>query len=152
MTGRELTADQIIHKTIRINAPASNVWDTLTNPVLINRWMLDGETGIDIISEWKPGSSIIFRGDLHGLDFENKGTILQYEPGKVFEYNFWSSLSQNADIPENYSVIRFELTPAGDTTTLAFTQTGFVTETIYQHFNFYWNTALDLIRKLNENL
>ena len=143
-----MLADQIIHKTIHINARVSNVWASLTTPVLINRWMLD--TPINIISEWKPGSSIIFRGDLHGLDFENKGTILQYEPGKIFEYNFWSSLSQNADMPENYSVIRFELTQAGDTTTLAFTQTGFVTETIYQHFNFYWNTALDLIRKLNE--
>jgi len=139
----------IIAKTLAINASPSKVWSALTDPALMKQWITDAE--IDIISTWKTGSPIIYRGDLHGISFENKATILQFEAETIFEYTFWSSLSEQPDRAENYSVITFNLTPSGTHTTLAFTQTGFGTEVIYNHFNFYWNTALHLIKKLCED-
>lgn len=148
MTDREIVQDKIISKTLDINAPASKVWGTLTNPELMVQWMTDAE--MNITSEWKVGSPIVFRGNLHGIDYENKGTILQFEPEKILEYNYWSSLSQQADEPENYAVITFRLSATDDKTTLAFTQSNFLAETTYKHFNFYWNTALELMKRLNE--
>jgi uncharacterized protein YndB with AHSA1/START domain len=138
-----------IRKTIHIKAPALKVWATLTEPALMKQWVIDSD--VDIISEWKTGSPLIIRGNLHGLPFDTRGTILQFEPGQLLQYTQWSTLSEIEDVPENYSMITFSLSPEGGGTTLAFTQNGFATEVIYQHLNFYWNTALDLIRRLNEN-
>jgi uncharacterized protein YndB with AHSA1/START domain len=145
---REVAPDKIISKTIVINTPASKVWAAITAPEIMRVWMTDAE--MNIYSDWKTGGAIVFRGDLHGIPYENKGTILQFEPEKVFEYSYWSSLSQQADIPENYSLITFRLTPGDRATTLNFTQSNFLAETTYRHFLFYWNTALELMKKLVE--
>jgi hypothetical protein len=105
---------------------------------------------MDIVSEFRTGSPILIRGNLHGIPYENKGTILQFEPASVLKYNYWSSLSQHEDIPENYSLITFRLMSSEGVTTLVFTQTNFTEDVIFKHFNFYWNTALQLLRKLSE--
>ncbi|MGZ4034030.1 MAG: SRPBCC family protein [Bacteroidia bacterium] len=138
----------VVNKTITIDATVAIVWKTLTDPELIRRWMSDYE--INIISEWKVGSSIISKGDLHGINFENKGIILQFEPEKIFEYTFWSTLSEQADIPENYSVITFRLSPTGNKTTLIFMQKNFIAETTFKHSDFYWRVTLETIKKLIE--
>ena len=138
----------IINKTININAPASRVWEALTTPSIMKRWMTDAE--MDIISDFRTGSAIVITGNLHGIPYENKGTILQFEPSSVLKYNYWSSLSQHEDVPENYSLITFRLMSAEGATTLVFTQTNFTEDVIFKHFNFYWNTALQLLRKLSE--
>jgi uncharacterized protein YndB with AHSA1/START domain len=138
----------VINKTVTINAPVSTVWDSLTNPDLIKRWMSD--TAIHVISDWKTGSPIIFRGNLHWIDFENRGVIQAFEPGKTFQYTSWSSLSELPDSPENYSVFRFELTPVEDKTMVQLTISRFATEIIYKHLNFYWTVALELLKKACE--
>jgi hypothetical protein len=65
--------------------------------------MSDFEMGI--ITSWEVSSPIIISGDLHGIPFRNKGTVLQLEPEKQLQYTYWSTLSEQADIPENYSII-----------------------------------------------
>lgn len=149
MTGEEIAADKTMIKTIHINAPASKVWSILTTPESMKLWMSDSE--ITILSDWKAGSPILFAGDLHGIPFENKGVIMQIEPEAVFQYTFWSSLSQHPDTPENYALITFRLIPAENGTTLKLTQSNFVTQTIYHHFNFYWTIALEVMKKLIES-
>jgi len=148
MENKEIAPDQIISKTIHINAPASKVWAALTEPDILKSWMTEWE--MDIISSWQPGTPLFIRGNLHGIPYENKGTILQAEPGSVLQYTYWSSLSQHADIPENYSLITFQLSSSGNTTILTFTQSNFQTDIIYKHFNYYWNTALELMKKVSE--
>ncbi|MGN6417046.1 MAG: SRPBCC family protein [Pseudobacter sp.] len=138
----------IINKTININAPASRVWEALTTPAIMKRWMTDAE--MDITSDWRTGSAIVISGNLHGIPYENKGTILRFEPYSVLKYNCWSSLSQHDDVPENYSLITFRLMASEGITTLVFTQTNFTEDVIFKHFNFYWNTALQLLRRLSE--
>lgn len=148
MNNTEITTAQSITKTVNINASTEKVWNTLTNPELMKLWMSDSE--IDIVSEWKVGSSIIISGNLHGIKYENKGTIQQLEQERVFEYSYWSKLSRRPDKPENYSYVKFELTPSANTTILKLTQKGLATEATYNHSNYYWNTVLSLIKKLNE--
>ncbi len=110
------------------------------------------DSPIDVISDWQVGSSIIFRGDLHWTSFENKGTIRQFDPEKVFQYNYWSSLSNLPDIPENYTEVRFVLTPIEDKTTVILTLNNFPDEIIYKHVNFYWNVTLGILKKWCEQL
>ena len=114
----------------------------------MKKWI--SETDIQIITDWKVGSPIIMRGNLHGVKFENKGMILQFEPERILEYNHLSSLSRLPDKPENYAVIEFRLAPIKDQTTQTLTLSNFPTESIYKHLAFYWNVTLEIIKRMIE--
>ena len=94
---------------------------------------------------------MIFKGTWHNRAYEDKGTIIAFEPERLFRYTFWSHLSQIPDVPENYSVVEFRLAPEGDRTELTLTQNNFVSDTIYRHSNYYWTLTLDRLKKTIEN-
>ena len=142
---------QRIDKTIIMEATPSVVWHTLTDPDLMKQWMSEPEIGIEIITDWKVGSPIIIKG-FHHIKFENKGAVLQFEPGKVLRYNYLSSLSRLPDIPENYSIIEFKLAPLEHHTSLTLTISNFPTEIIFKHIDFYWRTTIVLLKKFIEKL
>jgi uncharacterized protein YndB with AHSA1/START domain len=138
-----------IEKTVLINSAASTVWKTLTEPELIKQWMGDPETEIDIQTNWQVNSPIVISG-FHHLKFENKGTVLQFEPNQALKYNFLSSLSRLPDIAESYTTIGFSLSPTNNQTALTLLITNFPTETIFRHLDFYWRTTIELIKQLAE--
>ncbi|WP_242696522.1 SRPBCC family protein [Longitalea luteola] len=141
-----------INNTVTINAPASIVWTTITQPHLMKQWMGDASMQLDIRTSWAINSAIIIAG-FHHLPFENKGTVLQFEPGKRLQYSHLSSLSRLPDEPHNYSIVTFELNAANNATMLTLTIDNFPTETIYRHLAFYWQTTIVLIKKfIEENL
>ena len=142
------TNGNIVSKTVHINAPTSVVWETLTNPELMKKWM--SETEINILTDWRVGNPFVIRGHLHRVKFENKGTVLQFEPEKLLQYSHLSSLSRLTDTPENYSIIEFRLSPIHNQTTLTLTASNFPTETIYKHFRFYWNVTLEILKRMIE--
>jgi uncharacterized protein YndB with AHSA1/START domain len=136
------------NKTVHINAPTSKVWETLTNPELMKKWMF--ETEINIITDWQVGSPIAIRGDLHGMNFENTGTVLQFERETLLQYSHLSSLSRLPDKPENHSLLEFRLTPVENQTVLTLTLSNFPTESIYKHLAFYWNVTLEILKRTIE--
>jgi hypothetical protein len=140
--------NKIIHKVITINAPTIKVWNTLTNPDIIKEWISEEETSI--ISDWEVGSPLIFKAKWHGVMYENKGVILQFEPEKVFKYNYWSVFSRLPDSPENYSIIEQKLIPKENQTEIELKVSNLLNEAIYGHWNFYWAMTLDIIKKLIE--
>jgi uncharacterized protein YndB with AHSA1/START domain len=142
------TNRKIVHRTITINAPSAMVWAALTNPALMQQWM--AETAIDIITDWQVGKPIMIGGDLHGIKFENRGTVLQFEPEQLLQYTHLSSLSELPDAPENYSIFEFKIAPIENQTTLTLTLHNFPTEAIYKHLAFYWTVALAIIKKMLE--
>ena len=52
-----------VEKTIEINAPASKVWDALTNPESTSEWATEfsGGAKFHIESDWKPGSPVLWK-------------------------------------------------------------------------------------------
>ena len=142
--------DHIVSKTVRINAPTTVVWEAVTNPELMKKWMADSETEIKIITDWKVDSPMTIRGRLHRVKFENKGTLLTFEPEKILRYSHLSSLSRLPDEPESYTILEFNLASINSQTELTFTASNFPTETIYKHFAFYWNVTLELLKKMIE--
>ena len=141
-----MSTDKILTKTISINATTSKVWDALTNPDIIKLWLF----GTNVISDWKVGSPVLFTGNWQGTGYADKGTILKFDIGKVFQYNYWSGFSGLTDSPENYSVIRFELTPKDNGTMLTLTQSNFPTEAMYEHTDKNWDATLELMKKIIE--
>ena len=140
---------QPFSKSILIQAPVSKVWKALTDVSLIKKWILEEE--INIKTDWKIGSAILIEGSAHWVYFENKGTVLQFEPGKILRYTHLSSLSRLPDEPGNYSEIEFKLSAMSDQTDLTLSLSNFPTRSIYQHLLFYWNTTLGIIKKFIEN-
>jgi uncharacterized protein YndB with AHSA1/START domain len=142
------TGDKIAEKTVQIDAPALRVWEAMTNPHLMQKWM--AETDIDIFTDWKVGNPIIIQGKLHRIKFQNKGTVLQFEPGRILRYSHLSSLSRLADEPQNYSIFEFLLVPMSEQTNLTLTLHNFPTESILKHLVFYWNVTLEILKKAVE--
>ena len=145
-----MTRDQLIYLEVSINASTENVWATLTQPGLIQKWMLD--TPVEIHTQWHEGGKLHERGDLHGIPFENMGEIILFNPGVALRYTHWSTLSFTADAPQNYSTLQFELEGTNNNTHLTLTISNLVTFEIFKHLQFYWRTALHLLKDAAESL
>jgi uncharacterized protein YndB with AHSA1/START domain len=139
-----------IEKRILIHASPSEIWDYLTVPALMKEWMGDEEMEIDLISDWKVGGSFVIKG-FHHVQFENRGTILQFDPGSVFRFEYLSSMSDLEDEARNYTTISFYLTPKKGGTELRIEASSFPTFEIYKHLEFYWNGTLKIIKRRIEN-
>lgn len=135
--------DLRVELEIETTATPRDVWDALVNPAKIKQYLF----GTDAISEWKKGASLRFTGSYEGSQYEDKGTILQFEKEKLFEYNYWSSFSPLQDAPENYAVITFSLKPAEGGTNLHLVHRGFAGEEQRRHSEENWAKVLqDLVR------
>lgn len=146
-----MNSEKVIGRTIRINAAPTAVWEALTTEKHIRKWISDDDT--EIVSDWKTGSRIVYRGSIHGLKYEDKGFVLNAVPCRLLEYSYWSEISELADEPQNYMQIRFELLPAGaGATQLTLRQHNFANEVIYAHWNFYWIATLQIFKRLAEQL
>jgi uncharacterized protein YndB with AHSA1/START domain len=111
---------QRIEENVIINATRSAVWDALTDPDSIRQWMGEPEMHIEVITDWKVGEPILIAG-FHHVSFQNKGTILRFDPEQVLRYTHLSSVSLLPDEPQNYSIIEFELASAGTRTAVTLT-------------------------------
>lgn len=138
-----------IHQAILIDADCARVWQLLTDPLQMQRWLSDD--GMKIISSLAPGQPITFSGLLHNRPYEARGTVLEFEPRKKFAYTFWTSLSEIADSPGNYSVFEFMLQCRENMTELSFAGRHFATEAIYAHHRFYWRVTLHILKQLAES-
>jgi uncharacterized protein YndB with AHSA1/START domain len=138
-----------IESTVTINAPPTAVWSALARPDLMKQWMGEPEMQIEVITDWKVGGPIVVKG-FHHTQFDNKGTVLRFEPDSVLRYSHLSSLSRLPDRPENYSVMEFRVEPSGDQTLLTLVVSNFPTETIFKHLEFYWNVTIGIMKKFIE--
>ena len=137
----------IAKATININVPTSKVWDALTKPDLIKQYMF----GTQVTTDWKVGSPITYKGEWNGKAYEDKGKVLQVEPGKLLVSTFWSSLSGLTDIPENYKTVSYELSAEGRGTNLTITQDNNDSQEEANHSEQNWKMVLEGIKKLLEN-
>ena len=132
--------------TTTINAPTSKVWQALVNPEIIKQYLFNTE----VISDWKAGSPITYKGEWEGNPFEDKGEILEIEPEKVLKSTHWSPLSGTSDSPENYHTVTYTLSEKGDSTEVTITQDNNASEDEKAHSEKNWNTVLDGMKKLLE--
>lgn len=139
-----------IKNTVVINALATDVWKALTQPFLMKQWMGEAEMNLHIQTSWAVNTPITISG-FHHLPFVSKGIILEFDEEKVLSYSHNSSLSRLPDEPQNYSVIKFNLSPADTQTSVTLTISNFPTETIYKHLEFYWRSTIVLLKKFIEN-
>jgi uncharacterized protein YndB with AHSA1/START domain len=136
----------VARATIAIDAPTSKVWDALTQPQLIKQYLF----GTQVTTDWQKGSSITYQGVWEGKAYQDKGKILQIEPGKLLVSTFWSMLSGLPDLPENYKTVRYELSTEGSGTRLTITQDNNASQEEADHSAQNWQMVLGGIKKLLE--
>ena len=139
--------DLTLKNEILISAPKSKIWDALTNPEQIKKYLFGTKTECD----WKKGSRLTFSGEYEGQKYEDHGTILEIEKEKFIQYDYWSSFSGVPDVAENYSTITYELKPRDNAILLSLTQQGFVSQQSYEHSEKNWSIVLEEIKKIAES-
>lgn len=138
--------DLIAKVSTTINAPAQKVWDALTDPEVIRQYMF----GTNVISDWKQGSPIVWKGEWQGKKYEDRGVILKLEPERLIQYSHFSPLSGKPDLPENYHTVTIELVSHGVETAVSLSQDNNETEQAREHSEENWKTMLASLKKLLE--
>jgi uncharacterized protein YndB with AHSA1/START domain len=136
----------VARQSIVIDAPAAKVWSALVSPEIIKQYMF----GTNAISDWKVGSSIVFKGEFQGKKYEDKGEILKLEPERLLQYTHFSPLSGREDKPENYHTVTFEVSPEGSRTRLSLSQDNNANDKELEHSEKNWGTMLATLKKLLE--
>ena len=130
-----------------INATADKVWNALTNPETIQKYMF----GTTVVSDWKEGSKIIWKGEWEGKSYEDKGKILLLEDQKKLQYSHYSPLSGLHDNPENYHIVTIDLVKKdNEKTMVTLTQDNNPDEKTKDHSEKNWKMMLTSLKKLLE--
>ena len=140
----------IVTDSILINTNVSRVWKAIISSEWTRKFMF----GCDVISDWKPGSSIEF------IDMKKdrnlvlvKGSIVSIEPKRVLQYTVFGPTMGLKDEPSNYTTVTYKLTPEDNHTIVSVTQGDFAQiedgEERYKHTVNGWGFTL---KKLKEEL
>ncbi len=132
--------------SISINASANKVWQALVTPEDIRQYMF----GTTVVSDWREGSPITWQGEWQGKPYQDKGVILQIEPGRKIRYSHFSPLSGQQDLPENYHTVTVELSEDGNQTWVMLAQDHNATEEERLHSQHNWEGLLAALKKYLE--
>ncbi len=132
--------------SISINASANKVWQALVNPEDIRQYMF----GTTVVTDWREGSPITWQGEWQGKPYQDKGVILQIEPGRKIRYSHFSPLSGQQDLPENYHTVTVELSEDGNQTWVMLAQDHNATEEERLHSQQNWEGMLAALKKYLE--
>lgn len=138
--------DLIARATIAIDSPRVQVWKALVTPADIRQYMF----GTDVASDWKVGSSIVWKGEWQGSLFEDKGVILQSDPERVLQYSHFSPLSGLPDEPDSYHVVTIELSSEGTKTRISLSQDNNSSEQAREHSERNWAMMLTALKEFLE--
>jgi len=137
----------IARAEVRIYATASRVWDALVNPEIIKRYMFDTTT----VSDWNEGSSITWKGEWQGKQYEDRGVILRLEPKRLIRYSHFSPLSGLPDIPEHYHTITIVVSDENGYTQVSLSQDNNPTAQARDHSKKNWEMVLAGLKKVVES-
>jgi uncharacterized protein YndB with AHSA1/START domain len=136
----------IAKASIDVQAPAPKVWDALVNPDLIAKYMF----GARVVSDWKEGSSIVWKGEWKGKPYEDKGKILKFQPNELLAYTHYSPLGGTPDLPENYHTVSVTLAESSGRTKLTLEQDNNPNDEARQHSEQNWKMMLEGLKKVVE--
>lgn len=139
-------ANHVATATVEIDAPPARVWTALTDPAEIEKYMF----GSHVVTDWKPGSPIVWEGEYEGKRYEDKGEIVEIKPARRLKVTHFSPLSGQEDVPENYHTLTYELEAAGPVTRVALSQDNNPTAEAAEHSKANWEKMLFGLKEVVE--
>ncbi len=106
--------------------------------------------GANVVTDWKVGGPIAWKGEWQGKAYEDKGVILTVEPGHVLQYSHYSPLSGLPDAPAYYHIVTVELSSEGARTIVSLSQNNNPTEHAREHSKKNWEMMLAGLKTLVE--
>jgi uncharacterized protein YndB with AHSA1/START domain len=149
-----MSKEMIVKNEIQIGAPATAVWDALTNPVQTQKYM----HGCALDSDWQEGSPLLWKAVYEGKEMVFvKGNIVRIKPNTFLAYTTMDAMNPELqDIPENYLTVTYDLSEADGKTNLIVTQGDYTNvpngEKKYNDAIAAggWSSILDEIKKIAE--
>jgi uncharacterized protein YndB with AHSA1/START domain len=135
-------AGHVAHAEVEISASRQQVWDALTSPAAIARFMF----GAQVDTDWAEGSRITWTGEYDGKPFQDKGEIVEVTEPSRLRMTHYSPLSGADDVPENYHALDYQLTDEGDRTRVTLDQDGNDSEEQAEQFASNWKAMLDQLK------
>jgi uncharacterized protein YndB with AHSA1/START domain len=135
-------ATHVAHAEVDVSASPQQVWDALTDPQAISRFMF----GAKVDTDWKEGSPITWSGEFEGKPFQDKGEILEVVEGERLRMTHFSPLTGQDDVPENYHTLDYRLSDAGDSTHVTLDQDGNDSAEQAAQFSSNWQMMLDQLK------
>jgi uncharacterized protein YndB with AHSA1/START domain len=136
----------IARASVTIASTNGAVWSALLNPEAIKQYMF----GAIVRTDWVKGSPISWKGEWKGKPYEDKGVVLEIEPGRELRYSHFSPLAGLPDKPENYHEVKIELSGVGASTTVSLAQDGNATDEARAHSAKNWMSMLEGLKKFVE--
>jgi uncharacterized protein YndB with AHSA1/START domain len=138
--------DHVAHAETEISASPQQVWDAMTDPEAISRFMF----GSKVETDWEEGSPITWSGEYDGRPFQDKGEILEVVENQRLRMTHFSPLSGEDDVPENYHTLDYRLEDRGASTRLTLDQDGNDSAEQAEQFAGNWQMMLDQLKKYVE--
>lgn len=132
--------------TTVIQAPRQTVWDALTRPELVREYFF----GTNLVTDWSIGSPVYFRGEWEGKPYEDRGTVLVFDPPRTLSFDYWSAFSGTEDRPELRQLVRYDLEEAGGGVRVTVRQSKVETEQAADRSSKNWQSVLDGMKALVE--
>jgi uncharacterized protein YndB with AHSA1/START domain len=132
--------------SISINAPTNRVWAVLTDHNSIEEFMF----GTDVVTDWTVGGPIVWRGMWEGAAYEDKGTVLTFEPGQRLVVTHFSPLSRAEDKPENYHTLAWTLESEAGRTYLTLSQDNNASAEEAAHSKGMWDAVVTGVKGIAE--
>ncbi|HEX3295319.1 MAG TPA: SRPBCC family protein [Nocardioides sp.] len=138
--------DHVAHAETEISASPQQVWDAMTDPEAISRFMF----GSKVETDWEEGSPITWSGEYDGRPFQDKGEILEVVENQRLRMTHFSPLSGKDDVPENHHTLDYRLEDRGASTRLTLDQDGNDSAEQAEQFAGNWQMMLDQLKKYVE--
>jgi uncharacterized protein YndB with AHSA1/START domain len=141
-----MSKELVSKSSIEINGSSHRIWEALVQPEIAKEYFF----GAEIVTDWKVGSPITFKGEFNGNKFEEKGVLLNVEPNTQLQYSHWSNFDGLSDKPENYRTWTFDIAEKDKTTKLSITEDNIPTEKQKNRSDDFWYQVLLKIKRLVE--
>ncbi len=126
-----------------IDVPVAEVWNALVSPEAVKQFMF----GTTVVSDWKEGSPIVWKGEWKGNAYEDRGLILRLLPHRLLRYSHYSPSSGLPDVPENHHTVTIDLVPQGPRrTAVSLVQDNNASEEARQHSQRNWSAMLESLK------
>ena len=139
-------AGHVAAANVEIEAPPDEVWATLVDPDSVREYMF----GSEVVTDWRPGSTIFFRGQWEGKPYEDKGAILDVHEPVLLRYTHYSPLSGAPDEPASYHTLTYTLEPVAGGTRLSLSQDNNDSESAAEHSAGMWRQLLEAVKAIVE--
>jgi hypothetical protein len=131
---------------VTARSTAGEAWDLLVDPGKLGRLFW----GSTVESDFKAGSSIVWKGMWEGKPFEDKGTITKREERSLLQCTHWSPTSGTPDEDAYRHLLTFRLAPEKGGVRITLQHENIPTLAMKEHSEGMWNDLLGRMKAMLE--